>query len=368
MMGRLQARGRGRRDRVPRLPGAAPHPLRRHPRGVHLDHPRRPRRVRRLVRDADGLARHRARRGTAAAIAFMLFGQVVWAVFFSTVQVAIYRRALRTWPRAARLRPAGRARRSRTERGSERFDPRAIVAAAVVATVLLLAEPQLAAARRRHRLARSRRGCSRGPTATRCRSASRSRGCSPSPRSPAGCSAAPASSSRSSASCAPCCSSRSRPGCAPPPAPAGCARPSGGCSSSVRWIPSVREAVDVLGGLDPGPRLIAAGRAAAARFAEVDLSPRRSRTRSSTGWRRSPWPTRPAARPRPAALRAAGRRRPARRAHAGPGAGVARRALSRAAAPRGEPGRGAPRRTGVWRSGRAPPGISIGSTPSSLAP
>ena len=50
--------------------------------------------------------------GKAAAITFMLFGQVVWAVFFSTVQVATYRRALRTWPRAARLRPAGRARRS----------------------------------------------------------------------------------------------------------------------------------------------------------------------------------------------------------------------------------------------------------------
>ena len=41
----------------------------------------------------------------------------------------------------------------------------------------------------------------------------------------------------------------------------------------VRFIPSVREAVVALGGLDPGPKLIAAGRAAAARFSEVDLRP-----------------------------------------------------------------------------------------------
>ena len=43
--------------------------------------------------------------GKAAAIAFMLFGQVVWAVFFSTVQVATYRRALRTWPEPPAFAP-----------------------------------------------------------------------------------------------------------------------------------------------------------------------------------------------------------------------------------------------------------------------
>ena len=68
-------------------------------------------------------------------------------------------------------------------------------------------------------------------------------------------------------------------------------------------MPSVREAVVVLGGLDPGPKLIAAGRAAAARFSEVDLRPRRCATRSWGGWRRRPWPTRPGTRRAPAALR-----------------------------------------------------------------
>ncbi len=67
----------------------------------------------------------------------------------------------------------------------------------------------------------------------------------------------------------------------------------------VRFIPSVREAVVALGGLDPGPKLIAAGRAAAARFSEVDLRPAPlCDTLVDVGRRRRPWPTPRATRPR----------------------------------------------------------------------
>ena len=76
--------------------------------------------------------------GRTAAIVFALLGQVVWAVFFSVVQVIVYRRALREWPPAPAFAPPVVPVLGK-ERCSERFDPRAIVFAAVVATVLLLA-------------------------------------------------------------------------------------------------------------------------------------------------------------------------------------------------------------------------------------
>ena len=41
----------------------------------------------------------------------------------------------------------------------------------------------------------------------------------------------------------------------------------------LRALPSVREAAVLLEGLDAGPRLVAAGRAAADRFADVELRP-----------------------------------------------------------------------------------------------
>jgi hypothetical protein len=81
--------------------------------------------------------------GAAAALAVTAAGQVLWAIFFSAIQVAAYRRALGNWPPAAepedaagaRAAPAGAA----PERGAGRFDPRAIVIAALLATALLLA-------------------------------------------------------------------------------------------------------------------------------------------------------------------------------------------------------------------------------------
>ncbi len=43
--------------------------------------------------------------------------------------------------------------------------------------------------------------------------------------------------------------------------------------SRLRRIPSVPEAIELLAGLDAGPRLVAAGRAAASRFSDVELRP-----------------------------------------------------------------------------------------------
>jgi hypothetical protein len=75
--------------------------------------------------------------GAVAALAFTAAGQLLWAIFFSTIQVAAYRRALGNWP--ASEPPPGPEQAAILERGSGRFDPRAIVLAALLATGLLLA-------------------------------------------------------------------------------------------------------------------------------------------------------------------------------------------------------------------------------------
>jgi hypothetical protein len=78
--------------------------------------------------------------GTHAALAVIAIGQVLWAVFFSATQVAVYRRALGRWPAKEPAAGApGEPDAPPTERGSLRFDPRAIVLAALIATGLLLA-------------------------------------------------------------------------------------------------------------------------------------------------------------------------------------------------------------------------------------
>ncbi len=81
--------------------------------------------------------------GAAAALAVTAAGQVLWAIFFSAIQVASYRRALGNWPPgddAGPAEPSATGEPSETvERGSGRFDPRAIVLAALLASALLLA-------------------------------------------------------------------------------------------------------------------------------------------------------------------------------------------------------------------------------------
>jgi hypothetical protein len=75
--------------------------------------------------------------GPRAALVLTAIFNTCWAVFFSTVQVVVYRRALGGWPTveaaggAAAPAAAPRAR-------AGRFDPRAVVVAALLASALLL--------------------------------------------------------------------------------------------------------------------------------------------------------------------------------------------------------------------------------------
>jgi hypothetical protein len=77
--------------------------------------------------------------GERGALLVTATSQTIWAVFFSVVQVVIYRRALNDWP--ATPDPGGHAVGApdrESERGSARFDPRAITLAAALAFALLL--------------------------------------------------------------------------------------------------------------------------------------------------------------------------------------------------------------------------------------
>ena len=75
--------------------------------------------------------------GAAAAVAVTAIGQVLWAIFFSAVQVAAYRRALGDWP-ATEAAPGPEAPAAEEHDGRRRFDPRAVVVAALLATGILL--------------------------------------------------------------------------------------------------------------------------------------------------------------------------------------------------------------------------------------
>jgi hypothetical protein len=80
--------------------------------------------------------------GPRAALIVTAAGQTLWAIFFSAIQVAVYRRALGRWPAEAAEAPAGNeAPRDSVEaaRVPGRFDPRAVFVAALVASGLLLA-------------------------------------------------------------------------------------------------------------------------------------------------------------------------------------------------------------------------------------
>ena len=299
MMGRLQARGARAADRVPRLPGAAARALRRPAGRVHLRDPRRDRRVHRLLRDAHGLARDRARRAPTAALAVTAAGQIaVGDLLQRDPGRRLPARARRLAARRRRpgdadaapapSRPsAARAASTRARSCSPRCSPRALLLASTSWALLLgvtawlipawlLSRPDhdavpLGLAARRP--ARVRRADRRAAERRRARADAAAR------------------------RCARCCWSRSRPGCARRPARAGCARRSAArCTACARCPPCARRAA-LMEGLDPGPRLIAAGRAAADRFADVRARARRRwPTRSPPGSRPSPRATAPAPR------------------------------------------------------------------------
>jgi hypothetical protein len=83
--------------------------------------------------------------GRTAALVLTFGWQAVWGVVLSVIQVAVYRRALGSWP-AAGTAPEARPAASRVAGAVER-DPRPLALAALVAFVLLLAstEPLLLA-------------------------------------------------------------------------------------------------------------------------------------------------------------------------------------------------------------------------------
>jgi hypothetical protein len=78
--------------------------------------------------------------GPEAALLVTAAGQTMWAVMFSTIQVAVYRRALGSWPEVQEeTARAGAPRVADGERIPGRFDPRAVLLAALLASALLLA-------------------------------------------------------------------------------------------------------------------------------------------------------------------------------------------------------------------------------------
>jgi hypothetical protein len=211
--------------------------------------------------------------GAVAALALTAAVQVLWAIFFSTIQVAAYRRALGDWPEAEPAEPDPEVERAPVaERGSGRFDPRAIVVAALLATGLLLASTSwalllcvtawlipawllcrpdkdalplgialaallafaaltgglLSGAELELTLRRVLRAVLLVAVATWMRAAA---------------------------------------------GPGGLRETFRRALRRLRALPALREASEQLEGLDPGPRLVAAGRAAVDRFADVPLSP-----------------------------------------------------------------------------------------------
>ena len=209
--------------------------------------------------------------GAVAALAFTAAGQVLWAIFFSTIQVAAYRRALGNWPAVDgpdEEHPTG----SEAERGSGRFDPRAIVVAALLASALLLASTSWALLL-----------CVTAwliPAWLLCRP---DNDAVPLGLALAGLLAFAALTGgllsgagleltlrrvlRAVLLVAVATWMRAAAG------PGGLRETFRRALRRLRALPGLREASEQLEGLDPGPRLIAAGRAAADRFADVPLSP-----------------------------------------------------------------------------------------------
>src|SRR5215213_1119045 len=180
--------------------------------------------------------------GPVAALAVTAVGQTLWAIFFSAIQVAAYRRALADWPLAAPPVAERPAPGTYAERGAGRFDPRAILIAALVATALLLASTSwplllgvaaltgglLSGAGLELTLRRVLRAILLVAVATWMRAAA---------------------------------------------GPGGLREAFRRVLRRLRRVPCVSEAAAQMEGLDPGPRLVAAARAAADRLADVPLAP-----------------------------------------------------------------------------------------------
>jgi hypothetical protein len=209
--------------------------------------------------------------GTLGALLVTAVSNLLWALFYSAVQVVIYRRALAEWPEDAPRAAHGAAPESTVERGT-RFDPRAIVMAAALATGVLLAGtawPLLAgvavwlavawvaarADRRTIPFGAALAGLLAGSALTGGLLAGLGLDVALRRAVRAALLVAVATWMRAAAE------------------PAGLRAVFRRMLHRLRALPGAREAAVTLDGLDPGPRLLAAGRALAAALADVPKRP-----------------------------------------------------------------------------------------------
>jgi hypothetical protein len=209
--------------------------------------------------------------GERGALLVTAVSNVAWAIFYSAVQVVIYRRALAGWPADAPPAVHG-AIPGETAAEPARFDPRAIVVAAALASALLLAStawPLLAgvavwlvlawAATRADRRTIPFGAALAGLLAASALTAGLLAGL--------GADVALQRAARAALLVATATWMRAA------------ARPAGlravfrRVLHRLRAVPGAREAAATLDGLDPGPRLLAAGRALVADLADVPKRP-----------------------------------------------------------------------------------------------
>ena len=210
--------------------------------------------------------------GATAALAVTAAGQVLWAIFFSAIQVAAYRRALGDWPHAEAPAELPAPVAAATERGSGRFDPRAIVVAALLASALLIASTSWAlllgvAAWLIPAWLLSKPDYDAVPLGLVLAGLLAFAALTGGLLSGAGLELTLRRVLRAVLLVAVATWMRAAAG------PGGLRETFRRALGRLRALPAVREAAALMEGLDPGPRLVAAGRAAAARFADVPLAP-----------------------------------------------------------------------------------------------
>ena len=210
--------------------------------------------------------------GPTAALAVTAAGQVGWAIFFSVLQVAAYRRALGNWPVEAPAADEPPPAPAAAERGAGRFDPRAVVLAALLASALLIASTSWAlllcvTAWLIPAWLLSRPDHDAVPIGIALAGLLAFAALTGGLLSGAGLELTLRRVLRAVLLVAVATWMRAAAG------PGGLRETFRRALHRLRAIPAVREGAALMDGLDSGPRLIAAGRAAADRFADVPLRP-----------------------------------------------------------------------------------------------
>jgi hypothetical protein len=210
--------------------------------------------------------------GATAALAVTAAGQTLWAIFFSVIQVAAYRRALGSWPAVEERDEVFPSLPPVAERGSGRFDPRAIVVAALLASGLLLASTSWAllacvTAWLIPAWLLSRPDNDAVPLGLVLAGLLAFAALTGGLLSGTGLELTLRRVLRAVLLVAVATWMRAAAG------PGGLREVFRRALRRLRALPALREASEQLEGLDPGPRLVAGGRAAAERFADVPLAP-----------------------------------------------------------------------------------------------